>query len=132
MSLLIGVNNQYRGRPLQEYRAQFEQLLQAAIAFAGGNAQRVLVLSIPDWGVTPYASAHHRDAAVIANELDAFNASARDCCARHRVAFVDITATSRDRGGAADMLVADGLHPSAAMYARWCALARPVATALLG
>jgi lysophospholipase L1-like esterase len=96
----------------------------------------VLVLSIPDWGVTPFAAAQvaqqrGRDAAQIARELDAYNAAAQEACARLGVAFVDITPVSRERGGEAEMLVDDGLHPSAAMYARWTALALPVARAQL-
>lgn len=131
VSLLIGVNDQYRGRPLQGYQHQFQQLLERAIGFAGGNPRRVLVLSIPDWGVTPYAQANNRDAALVATELDAFNATARSCCEQHQVAFIDITGISRDRGGEPAMLAADELHPSAEMYRRWCAQALPVATALL-
>jgi lysophospholipase L1-like esterase len=131
VSLLIGVNNQYRGRSIDEYRSQFERLLQRAIGFADGRAGRVLVLSIPDWGLTPYAQANHRDAALIASELDAFNAVAHACCQQHGVAFVDITGISRDRGSEAEMLVEDGLHPSATMYQRWAAQALPVAAALL-
>ena len=130
-SLLIGVNNQYRGRPLAEYRQQFEQLLQRAIAFAGEDAQRVLVLSIPDWGVTPFAGQHGRDAATIAREIDDFNATAHACCSDYGVAFIDITPVSRERGAEAAMLVNDGLHPSAAMYALWAEQALPVAMDLL-
>ena len=131
VSLLIGVNNQYRGRPLAEYRQQFEQLLQRAIAFAGEDAQRVLVLSIPDWGVTPFAGEHGRDAATIAREIDDFNATAHACCSDYGVAFIDITPVSRERGAEAAMLVNDGLHPSAAMYALWAEQALPVAMDLL-
>ena len=132
VSLLIGVNNQYRGRSVTEYRAQFTALLERAIGFAGGRVDRVLVLSIPDWGVTPFAAAQYaqqrgRDAAQIARELDAYNAAAQAACAERGVAFVDITAVSRSRGGEAGMLADDGLHPSAAMYAQWTALALPVA-----
>ncbi len=130
-SLLIGVNNQYRGRPLAEYRQQFEQLLQRAVALAAEDPRRVLVLSIPDWGVTPYAGAHGRDAAVIACEIDDFNAAARACCGDYGVAFVDITPASRVQGAEAAMLVDDGLHPSAAMYRLWVEQALPVAADLL-
>ena len=130
-SLLIGVNNQYRGRPLAEYRQQFEQLLQRAVGLAAEDPRRVLVLSIPDWGVTPYAAAHGRDAAVIACEIDDFNAAARACCGDYGVAFVDITPASRAQGAEAAMLVDDGLHPSAAMYRLWVEQALPVATDLL-
>ena len=136
VSLLIGVNNQYRGRDLANYRDEFTALLDRAIGFAGGRADRVLVLSIPDWGVTPFAAAQvarkrGRDAAQIARELDAYNAAAAAICATRGVAFVDITAASRARGGEAPMLADDGLHPSAAMYAQWTALALPVARTLL-
>ena len=131
VSLLIGVNNQYRGRPLAEYRQQFEQLLQRAIALAGEDPQRVLVLSTPDWGFTPYAQQNGRDAAQVAREIDDFNAAAHACCGDYGVAFVDITPTSRDGGETAEMLADDGLHPSAAMYQRWMQTALPVATELL-
>lgn len=131
VSLLIGVNNQYRERGVEEYRGQFEALLRRAIGLAGGRADRVLVLSIPDWGVTPFAAASGRDRGVIAAELDAFNAAARVACRAAGVAFVDITPVSRARGHEPEMLAADGLHPSAAMYALWAQLALPVAHDLL-
>ena len=131
-SLAIGVNNQYRGRDVVEYREQFAALLERAIGFAGGGADRVLVLSIPDWGVTPFARAQGRDAAQIAAQLDAYNATAAEECARRGVAFVDITAVSRERGAQEAMLVDDALHPSAAMYALWTERALPVARRLLG
>jgi lysophospholipase L1-like esterase len=131
VSLLIGVNNQYRGRPLDEFRAQFGALLERAIALAHGRADRVLVLSIPDWGVTRFGAASGRDATTIARELDAFNAAARDVCEARGVAFVDITGVSRAHGAEDAMLVDDGLHPSAAMYALWTDAAFPAARRLL-
>ena len=131
VSLLIGVNNQYRGRDVAEYRVQFSALLWRAIGFAGNRPDRVLVLSIPDWGVTPYATKEGRDTARIARELDAYNEAARQACAQRGVAFVDITAVSRARGAEAAMLADDGLHPSAAMYTEWTRLALPVARRLL-
>ncbi|MFT3763607.1 MAG: SGNH/GDSL hydrolase family protein [Pseudoxanthomonas sp.] len=131
VSLLIGVNNQYRGRPPAEYREQFAALLDRAIGFAGGRAHRVIALSIPDWGVTPFAARESRDPARIAAEIDAFNAAARATCEAAGVAFVDITPVSRARGGEPRMLVEDGLHPSAAMYAEWAKLALPAARAAL-
>ena len=131
VSLLIGVNNQYRGRPLDDYIGEFARLLQRAIALAGDAPGRVLVLSIPDWGVTPFARDSGRDIAQIAAELDAYNEAAREICASLDVAFVDITGISRDRGDEAEMLADDGLHPSAAMYTRWAEAALPVARALL-
>jgi lysophospholipase L1-like esterase len=130
VSLLIGVNNQYRGLDVAGFRAEFGQLLQRAIGFAGGRPDRVLVLAIPDWGVTPFAAG--RDRATIAAELDGYNAAKRAVCAALGVAFVDIAPVSRARGSEPDMLAADGLHPSGALYAEWAALARPVARRLLG
>ena len=119
VSLLIGVNDQYRGRSVDEYRPRFTALLQRALAFAGDRAPRVLVLSIPDWGVTPYAMASGRDRVQIGQELDGYNAAAAAICAEHDVAFVDITDLSRQVGGESVMLAEDGLHPSAAMYTLW-------------
>lgn len=128
VSLLIGVNNQYRGRDPGEYRAQFAALLARAVAFAGGDAGRVVVLSIPDWGVTPFATGRVRRN--IARELDAFNALAREECARSGVAFVDITPISRDPVHG-QLLADDGLHPSGAQYALWAERALPVVERML-
>lgn len=119
VSLQIGVNDQYRGHDLRRYRKQFAELLLHAVALAGRDKSQVLVLSIPDWGLTPFARNDARGARRIGREIDAFNAEAKALCQKSGVRFIDITACSRDRGGDADMLVADGLHPSAAMYARW-------------
>lgn len=131
VSLLIGVNNQYRGRDLENFRQEFSALLARAIALAGGRQWRVLVLSIPDWGVTRFGRDSGRDTARIAHELDAFNAAAQAECRRRGVAFVDITAVSRRLGARADMQAEDGLHPSAAMYGEWTHLALPEARRLL-
>lgn len=131
VSLLIGVNNQYRGRDAGEYEQQFDALLRRAVSLAGGRAGRVLVLSIPDWGVTPFAHADGADPSRVEHELDDYNARARLRCEAAGVAFVDITPVSRARGAETAMLVADGLHPSGAMYALWMAQALPVARRLL-
>jgi lysophospholipase L1-like esterase len=117
VTLLIGVNNQYRGRDLADYRVGFEALLLRAIALAGGG--RVIVVSIPDWGVTRFARAQARDPHEVAAQIDAFNAAAKALAAQHRCGFIDVTALSREAGDAPAMLVADGLHPSAAQYALW-------------
>lgn len=119
VSLLIGVNNQYRGRDLPNYRAEFSALLERAIAYAGGDAGRVLVLSIPDWGVTPFARDGQRDLARIADEIDAFNAINREVSEARGAVWRDITDLTRDFGARRDMLADDGLHPSGAMYALW-------------
>lgn len=126
VSVLAGVNNQYRGLPLEDYRSEFSDLLSRAIAYARGDADRVLVLSVPDWGVTPFARSQGSDASSVGTQIDAFNAVAREACTSRAVRFVDITPLSRQHGGAVDMLVADALHPSATMYGLWAAQALPV------
>ena len=131
VTLLIGVNNQYRGRDLENYRVEFRTLLERAIALAGGDARRVLVVSIPDWGVTRFGAESGRNRTQIAHEIDAFNVAALDVAASLHARHVDVTAISRSRGGDAGMLVADGLHPSAAMYARWTTVIAPQAQAAL-
>lgn len=131
VTLAIGVNNQYRGRDVDNYREEFTALLQRAIDFAGGEPEHVMVLSIPDWGVTAFGRDSGRDVVQIARELDTYNAAAREICAVHGVAFVDITPVSRAHGAQPAMLADDGLHPSAAMYRQWVELALPTARRLL-
>jgi lysophospholipase L1-like esterase len=131
VSLQIGVNNQYRGRDVDNYRAEFAALLDRAIGYAGGRADRVLVLSIPDWGATRFGAASGRDLAVVSSELDAYNSAARAVCTAKAVAFVDVSRVSRLLGPEPAMLADDGLHPSAAMYREWTMLALPVARRLL-
>ncbi|HEY0199963.1 MAG TPA: SGNH/GDSL hydrolase family protein [Rhodanobacter sp.] len=116
VTLQIGVNNQYRGRSAGDYRLQFSDLLKAAIALADGRAARVVVVSIPDWGVTRFAREQARDPAQIARELDAYNAVARDEAVRCEAHFVDITGISRRHP---ELVADDGLHPSAEQYSLW-------------
>jgi lysophospholipase L1-like esterase len=130
VTLLVGVNNQYRGRPLDEYRTQFHALLQRAVKLAGGNPAHVIVVSIPHWGVTPFASREGRDAAQVARGIDAFNAAACAETGSAGTRWVDVTTVSR-APGSRDELVADGLHPSAAQYARWVEVILPFARAVL-
>jgi lysophospholipase L1-like esterase len=132
VSLLIGVNNQYRGQPIDNYRSQLRALIVRAVGYADGRPGRVIVLSIPDWGVTPFAATHGRDAAVVGAEIDAYNATKRAECARAGVAFVDITALTREARERRELLAADGLHPSAIDYQRWARAALPVARKALG
>lgn len=115
VTLLVGVNNQYRGRSADEYRTQFAALLDRAIGFAGGDAGKVIVVSIPDWGVTPFAEG--RDRAKIAREIDQFNAINREEAARAGARWVDITPISRRNDPT--LVAADGLHPSGKQYAEW-------------
>jgi len=119
VSLLIGVNNQYRGRSADEYAIQFRSLLQKAIALAGGRKNRVVVLSIPDWGVTPFAEG--RDRAAIAREIDIYNKVNREISAEAGVHYIDITPGTREASHRPELVAADGLHPSPIDYARWAA-----------
>ena len=130
VTLLVGVNNQYRGRPLDEYRGQFRSLLQRAIELTGSDPRRVLVISIPDWGVTPFAHDARRDPQSIATQIDVFNAAAREEAAARNTRFTDVTGISRDPRYR-HLLVADGLHPSGAQYARWVEAIAPVAAEIL-
>ena len=129
VTLLIGVNNQYRGRDLASYRGEFTQLLQRAIELAGDKPRHVVVVSIPDWGIAPFARG--RDAPAIAREIDAYNAANREITGNFHAFYADVTGISRDRGEREDMLVSDGLHPSAAMYTRWLDAILPAAQAAL-
>jgi len=131
VSLLIGVNDQYRGGRPDEYRTGFAALLRRAIGFAGGEAGRVVVLSIPDWSVTPFAAESGRDLPRIAREIGAFNAANREEARRAGVAYVDVTPASQRALGDRSLVVADGLHPAPAMYAEWARLALPAAAAAL-
>ncbi len=124
VTLLVGVNDQYRGRVAAEYRDRFHALLVRAIEFAGGRSARVIVLSIPDWSVTPFAS--DRDRARIAREIDAYNVSNHEEALGVGARYVDVTTATRGAAGDLSMIAADGLHPSAAAYAIWARLALPV------
>ena len=130
VTLLIGVNNQYRGLALDAYRAEFCALLQRAVAYASGVAARVVVVSIPDWGVTPFAAHSGRDVAQVAREIDAFNATAQAEVAAAGARWVDVAVISRAPAMRGEF-VADGLHPSAAQYLRWVDAILPAARAAL-
>lgn len=123
VTLLIGVNNQYRGREVDNYRVEFRALLDRAIDLAGDRPERVLVLSIPDWGVTPFAREQQRDAATVAAEIDAYNAVNREEAQRSGVAWVNITPMTREAATDTTLLAEDGLHPSGRDYARWAGVA---------
>ncbi|MGH2632125.1 MAG: SGNH/GDSL hydrolase family protein [Tepidiformaceae bacterium] len=128
VSLLIGVNNQYQGVSAEDFAAGFRVLLERAIALAGDDPFRVIAVSIPDWGVTPFAAG--RDSAAISAEVDLYNQLALLTVMQTGPHWVNVTAASRQAGADPAMLAADGLHPSAAMYGTWAALA--VRSALAG
>lgn len=117
VSLLIGVNNQYRGWPMDKYALEFESLLKQAISFAGHEPSHVIVLSIPDWGITPFAEGRNRSQ--ITKEIDAFNAINKEITLRYRVHYIDITPGTRKAADDSFLLASDGLHPSGKEYFIW-------------
>ncbi len=123
VSLLIGVNNQYRGYPLDEYKLEFEELLNTAIQFAGGEKDRVFVVSIPDYGVTPFGQG--KDPEKIASELELFNAANKSITATYGIQYFDITPVSKTAFGVDSLTASDGLHPSGAMYSLWVDIIYP-------
>lgn len=129
VTLLIGVNNQYRGRDTANYRLEFKQVLNSAIQFAGNIPQNVIVVSIPDWGVTPFAE--NRDTEKIAEEIDAFNAINCDEAMKAGTYYINITDISRQVENNPELIANDGLHPSGAMYASWVERLFPKAKEIL-
>ena len=117
VTLLIGVNNQYRGRSVDGYKIEFERLLKKAIAFAGNLPQHVVVLSIPDWGVTPFAAG--RDRNQIAKDIDIYNRTNREIAEQYKTHYLDITPWTREAATETELVASDGLHPSAKEYKRW-------------
>ncbi len=128
VSLLIGVNNQYREQSQDRYRTEFKELLQTAINFAGGKPGRVFVLSIPDWGASPFAQG--RNQKQIASEIDAFNAIAKEEAEKLSIAYVDITPLTRKAAGNDTQFASDGLHYSGQQMRLWAEKALPTVKAL--
>jgi lysophospholipase L1-like esterase len=116
VTLLVGVNDQYRGLSHDNYRTKFQQVLNTAIKFAGGNKNRVFVLSIPDWGVTPFGGGRDN---IIGPQIDQFNAMNKQISDDAGVNYLDITTISRKAANEPGLIAPDGLHPSGKMYAMW-------------
>ena len=119
VTLLIGVNNQYRGMSAESYRTEFKALLQTAIAFAAGKKEHVFVVSIPDWGLTPYGASTGRDQKGISAEIDTFNAINKSETLALGISYTDITSASRNVVNDPALVASDGLHPSGTMYSGW-------------
>lgn len=117
VSLLIGVNNQYQGKSLKEFKEHFEILLSDAITFTGNNKEKVFVVSIPDWGVMPFGK--NLDKEKIAKEIDDFNQVIYEVCVFKGVHFIDITPISRSAKNRKDFIAKDSLHPSGIQYTAW-------------
>jgi len=125
VTLCIGVNNQYQNADFETYKLQFEELLQTAIARAGGRKGRVLVVSIPDWAYTPYGQ-HYGDPATTSGEIDAYNAANYAISTSYGVHYVQVTNISRQGLVRPDFVASDGLHPSAIHYTEWLRVMMPV------
>jgi len=117
VSLLIGVNNQYRGRSVDNYKPEFEELVKKAIQFAGGKVDHVIVLSIPDWGVTPFAVGLDRKK--IAMQIDTYNEANKLITQKYKVTYIDINHGTREAANDTSLLSGDGLHPSGKAYKKW-------------
>ena len=117
VSLLIGVNNQYRGYDTAVYKKEFQELLDTAITFAANLSSRVFVVSIPDYGVTPFGQ--KKEPEKISREIDLYNKINKELAERSSVKYFDITGISRQAGNDPEMVAADGLHPSEKMYRQW-------------
>jgi lysophospholipase L1-like esterase len=119
VSLLIGVNNQYRGRAVDNFETEFTSLLEKAIGFSATGAAAVYVFSIPDWGVTPFAGG--RDGNKIAMEIDDYNEVCERIAKKYKTNYIDITPSQREDAEHAEFVAGDGLHPSGKEYAKWAA-----------
>lgn len=124
VTLLIGVNNQFQHRSIDEYKIQFTELLNSAIFYAGGNRNHVFVISIPDYSVTPFASVYNAE--VISSELTSFNEANKNISLSAGVHYCNITPISQEAKNNPGLLAADNLHPSAVQYKKWSDLIAPV------
>lgn len=129
VTLLIGVNNQYRGRDVENYKQEYTSLLDTAIRYANGHTQNVFVLSIPDWGVTPFADG--KDRPKIAHEIDAYNNACKEITLVHKCHYLDITDSTRKNGTTPEYLAGDGLHPSGKEYHIWAERLAPMVAKVL-
>ena len=123
VSLLIGVNNQYRGSSIESFKKDFIELLNKSILYANKKKERVFVVSIPDWGVTPFAK--NRDRKTIKNEINAFNKVIHDECKKNNITYYDVTKNSRKAKYNKSLIAKDGLHPSKKMYKQWVKIIKP-------
>ncbi len=129
VSLLIGVNNQYQGLGLDVYRTEFRELIDQAITFASGDTSNVFVVSIPNYGVTPFAQS--KNPVIIRQEIQVYNDIARQISAEYSIPFLNITPISEQAEDDASLLASDNLHPSAKMYAMWIHEILPTVTDII-
>lgn len=118
-SLLIGVNNQYKGLPLEQFKADLVTLIEITLSFVGHQKDNLVLISIPDWGVTSFGQSGIRPTDQISKEIDAYNEVVRQEALAYGLPFIDITDSYRSNGGISENMVADGLHPSRFIYKDW-------------
>ena len=117
VSLLIGVNNQYRGWPIEVYEKELEKLINKAVVFAGNEVHRIAILSIPDYSATPFGQSLNKEK--ISLEIDQFNSINKRLAEKFHLHYIDITAGTREAVYDKELIAADGLHPSEIEYSRW-------------
>lgn len=131
VSLLIGVNNQYRGRECELFQTELATLIQRAIGLAGSRANRVLLVSIPDWTVTPFFKTTDRELSAERDLMARYNQTCRETADAAHIHYANITDDSNAMADDDRLVTADGLHPSAALYRRWVDRIYPIARAAL-
>jgi len=119
VTLLIGVNDQYRGYELNKYPERLEKLIKIALDFAGRNKNKIIIISIPDWGITPFAKSKGRDKVKIGLEIDQYNLQKKLMAEKYSIKYVDVTDISRRAVRKPNLIAGDGLHPSGLMYSLW-------------
>lgn len=124
VTLLIGVNDQYQKRPKDQYKLQFSALLSKAVELVGNRKERVFVLSIPDYSITPYVT--ETDKLRVSTEIDEFNAINRGVTLRNGITYIDITASSRRARNDTTLIASDDLHPSGKEYESWASMLMPL------
>lgn len=117
VGLMIGVNNQYRGLDVQDFEKDFTLLLKIALEFANAKTERVFIVSIPDWGVTPFAK--FKDRSKITKEIATFNEVMKERASANGVTYIDVTKSSRNMGVQTTLIASDSLHPSKKLYKTW-------------
>ena len=117
VSLLIGVNNQFQGRSVDEYAIEFEKLLQTALEYTGNNPRQVFVLSIPDYSFTPWGESF--GSSNITEEIERFNSRNRAITSSYNIPYINITDISRNGIEFPAYVAYDGLHPSETQYSKW-------------
>lgn len=129
VSLLIGVNNQYQGLDVDLYRTEFRELLEKSIEFAANDTGNVFVVSIPNYGVTPFAESRNPD--IIRREIETYNEIAKQISAEYNIPFINITSISELAADDVSLLASDELHPSAKMYSIWIEEMLPTVTKII-